>query len=98
MFSLSAAAYITNSPNVLLLEAGFIVEDSDTVSLHHKSQRWNNTRLCRVTVVVGILKERNTKSSEDIGQNSNQNTKAKKFPFIEFLTHNQTAVFCFTDL
>lgn len=76
MFSLSAAAYITNSPNVLLLEASFIVKDGDTVSLHHKSQRWNDTGLRRVTVVVGILKERETKSLKDIGQHSNQKAKA----------------------
>lgn len=45
VFALGAATHITDGPDVLLLEAGLIVENGDAVSLHHKRQRWNDTSL-----------------------------------------------------
>lgn len=56
VFSFGAAAHIADSPDVLLLEAGLIVENSDAVSLHHKGKCWNNTNLCWITVVISVLK------------------------------------------
>lgn len=56
VFSFGAAAHIAYSPDVLLLEAGLIVENSDAVSLHHKGKSWNNTSLCWITVVISVLK------------------------------------------
>lgn len=56
VFALRAAAHVTDGPDVLLLEAGLIVEDGDAVSFHHKGQRWNNAVFRGVTVVIRILK------------------------------------------
>ena len=55
VFALGAATHITDGPDVLLLEAGFIVENGDAVLLHHERQRWNDPSLRGVTVVISIL-------------------------------------------
>lgn len=63
VFALSAAAHITDGLDVLLLEAGLIVEDGDAVSVHHKCQCWNETSLRWITVIISILKNK-TESKE----------------------------------
>ena len=45
VFALGASTHITDGPDVSLLETNLIVENSDTVSVHHKGQRWNDTSL-----------------------------------------------------
>lgn len=55
MFSLGAAANITDGSDVLLLEARLVVQDSDAVSLDHKGEGWNHATLTGIAVVVGIL-------------------------------------------
>lgn len=57
MFSFGAAAHVADRPDVLLLEAALIVENSDAVSLYHKGERWNKTRLCWITVVISVLRK-----------------------------------------
>ena len=57
VFALGAASHVTDGPDVPLLEAGLVVEDGDAVSLHHEGQRWKDTNLCWVTVVICILKK-----------------------------------------
>lgn len=61
MFALRAAAHITDGLDVLLLEAGLIVEDGDAVLLHDKCQRWNDTVLHGIAVVVSILDNKQNK-------------------------------------
>lgn len=62
MLALGAAAHIADGSDVHLLEARLIVENSDTVLLHHERQRRNYGGLRRVTVVIGILTD-GTKAS-----------------------------------
>lgn len=61
VFALGAATHITDGPDVALLEASLIVKNGDAVSLHHKGQRWNDTSVWRVTVVISILTNGNKK-------------------------------------
>lgn len=58
VFALGAAAHITDGPDVPLLKASLIVENGNAVFLHHKGQRWKETCLWRVTVVISILNNR----------------------------------------
>lgn len=55
VFALGAAAYVTDGPDVPLLEARLIVEDGDAISLHHKGKRWDGAGPGGVAVVIGIL-------------------------------------------
>lgn len=68
VFALGAATHITDGPDVLLLEASLVVENSDAVLLHHKCQRWNHTSLRGVTVVISILENREEFTLREIFQ------------------------------
>lgn len=53
VFALGAAAHVTNSPDVLFLEADFVVKNSDAVCLHHKGKsRLDTVRWVAVVVCV----------------------------------------------
>lgn len=45
VFALSAATYIADGSDVLLLESRFIVKNGDAVLLYNKSQCWNDPSL-----------------------------------------------------
>lgn len=55
MFALGAAAHVADSPDVLFLEAHFVVKNSDAVCLHHKGKSRLDT-VQRIAVVVGVLR------------------------------------------
>lgn len=58
VFALGTAAYITDRPDVLFLEADLVVKNSDAVCLHHKGKSWLDI-VRWVAVVISILE--NTK-------------------------------------
>lgn len=64
VFALGAAAYVTDGPDVSLLEARLIVEDGDAISLNHKGERWDAAAPGGVTVVIGILTKKRRKVKE----------------------------------